>query len=77
MMGRQKGQRIGPLYGYVAKEKGAGGWCYKARLAAGLTINELAEKSRVSRRTVIRIEAGESSAGRRVDYRLRRALKVQ
>ncbi len=57
MMGREKGKRIGPIQ-KSEKENGPGAWCYKARLDAGLTIAELAKKSRVSVRTIMRIEAG-------------------
>lgn len=74
MRGRRKGKRIGPLSGYVAKEQGPGGWCYAARIEKGLTIDELAARARVSRRTIIRIEAGTARSGRRVEWRIRQAL---
>jgi len=74
MKGRRKGQRIGPLYGAVEKQKGYGAWCYNARLGRNLTIDELAARAEVSRRTILRIETGVHRPTYRTRQRLQRAL---
>lgn len=70
MMGREKGKRIGPIHN-PEKEEGDGAWCYKARIEKGLTIAELSKKTRVSVRTIKRIEAGEPMAGYRYSWHLK------
>ena len=77
MMGREKGRRIGPLPGAVAKLKGRGRWCYEARLGCNLTIDELAEKAGLSRRTILRIEAGSNRRTQSSTFRsLKKALDL-
>ena len=73
MMGRRQGQKIGPLYD-LDKEKGCGAWLYKARIEARVTIDELAAKAHVSRRTIIRIESGIEARRR---WRPRRTVENQ
>lgn len=73
MKGRHKGQRVGPVYA-PEKAEGRGAWLYNARRNARLTIEELAAKSRVSVRTIKRIESGDLRAGYKSSYRLRLAL---
>jgi len=58
MKGRRKGQKVGPLHD-AAKLKGSGGWLYAERIRRDLTIDELADLTGFSRRTIIRIEAGQ------------------
>ena len=74
-MGREKGQRIGPILN-EEKETGPGAWCYLARVEKKWTIAELSKKSGVSIRTIKAIEAGNPMAGYNTAYQLRRVLGV-
>lgn len=60
MKGRRPGQKIGPLHD-SAKANGSGGWLYAERIRRNLTIDELAAQTGFSRRTIIRIEAGQGA----------------
>ena len=71
--GREKGKRIGPVLN-SQKEAGSGAWCYLARIGKRWTISDLADRSRVSVRTIKSIEAGDRNAGHRLSSRLRNAL---
>lgn len=59
MKGRRPGQKVGPLRGDRDKATGSGSWLYNARIERGLTIDELAAEVGISRRTIMRIEAGQ------------------
>lgn len=78
MKGRRKGQKIGPLLGDSDKLKGSGGWLYAERIRRNLTIDELAVLTGFSRRTIIRIEAGQRATRyRRARYRTEQALRAK
>jgi transcriptional regulator with XRE-family HTH domain len=59
MKGRRPGQKVGPLRGDLDKATGSGAWLYNARIERGLTINDLSAEVGISRRTIMRIEAGQ------------------
>jgi transcriptional regulator with XRE-family HTH domain len=59
MMGRQPGFRVGPLQTFN-RPTALGEALERVRVAAGLTFKELAERSRVSRRTLLSIANAEN-----------------
>lgn len=79
-MGRAPGTRIGPLQTFN-RPTALGEALERSRVAAKLTFKELAEKSGVSRRTLLSITNAQPDKGGRVGHRtvhkLQRALGVE
>jgi DNA-binding XRE family transcriptional regulator len=74
MKGRQAGQRVGPHWKYDVTARH---WPYEERRAANLTIDELAAKSGISRRTIIRMEQGKPNRTRFCRYRIESVLPAK